>query len=1170
MPNDNSGIPSGTATSRSECRCPDCLSYEGLKEIPKTAQLYDNPVDAILHASQCANDACSTGKVDPKIIGKQIDKDELKESEPLIDFEEISLTDHLKAPRKFIRSTSWKVIGIVFLFVISAIFGTLGGLGGGSGIVEAGDSYDGIESTDGTAPEAVYEDGNWTIYRSGDSYIVSGSIDGSVVFLTHAGEVTDSPYRFNNSTAAKEAIALWRARNDKLPSEYLMPEATDALTNQTNWKVFSYNGSNIVAGKIDGKPVFLHPNGEFSAEPYFYNIRGVAEQSILYWVALSQTNNLPLVEEITKSELQNILSNWDSDGEKYDIWNSTDIGNWTVYTNGSAYVAAASIDNETVFLQHTGTIPTSVNYFDSPTALLEALNTWRSNNSDLNPAPISHDPGLGKEWELIDNQDAIEDDLTSDKLTTIDNDSLGSGSGTTIAGTVKNTNDQPVPDATVTLHSNPQITITDSNGGFVFTDVPEGDHMIHVAPPDGTDLAAPRNTSVSVSAEGEVIPQNDPDNVLYFENDDGSISQNRLTFLAQKKQPIEVRGGGSEVSSTIQVANPSNIDDLEVSLIPEYMATQQSTTFSGSDVIETLEINGSTVPEDQSIQLLGEITSEQETVRGTYTGWPNPNFEANGNLNVSDATATITPQAYTENKSWTGTTQGTTISVDPNSILQPSGGSLNLEPQITTQDRSNEGYLSGNGIRVYNPGNAQTEAEITITGKEGLYTVESGGVYESYDSSGSQYQYASHSGYFKFSVWGKVHKYGYGSAKSEIIQGPLGRLTAYTRDNGYASFSDSKWMSISNGQYLGKNYVHLNAIGYGDDPPHWVDFWGYSRYKLEDNGETGRVTLNYNGKSAKTSYLRGGDTDTVSIKLDPGWNEIPVSYSGDYHDISVSADFTAKSYPEDVSASIDGTQLFSHSGPLKNPQPIDISDSAIGTDEANLGLQTGTEKIDYKLDITARNTTMDPSLAVGNQTVFLHSGPLMQSQKVDLPTNDLTLGTNELDFTSSAGSLNYTINYTARTVPENVTVQVGSQTYTYPRDFSDSGPLPHHPNGEPNQINISALSLGGQTVSVSSNPIDGINTSVDATLIYDSETKQSYQPEIIVEKPDGTRYSKEIPDSALENGKLISPHNMTIPAHWLGTGENKIIVRTADASVVSAKVTTAGLKYQNKSLTYGG
>lgn len=1070
MPNDNSGLPRGTATSRSECRCPDCLSYEGLEKIPEASQLYDDPVDEIVHASKCANESCSTGKIKAKKIRKQIDKTAIEEPDSESSFKNFSLSGSIIPPREVLRSSSWKIGGVILLFVLSATFGTFGGFGGG-GVAEAG-AYDDVEVEGNTSPEAVYQSANWTVYQSGDSYIVSGVIDGSVVYLTDEGEVTDSPFKFDNSTAAQDSIILWQTRNDQLPTEYPAPDNTTPQTDESGWQVFSNNGTHVVAGEIDGEIVFLHPNADYHTEPYFYDLSGAAEQSVLYWTSLAQTNDLPQVYPVTESEVRNVLSEWDSDETKADVWDSTDLGNWTIYTNGSAYVATSVLDGETVYLQPDATATSSVAYFDSPTNLLSALSEWRDNNPNVYPHRISEAPDLGSGWELIDNQETD----SGDGLTTTEDDSLSSPNETnstntssgTISGTVRDANDEPVSGATVTLHSNPITTSTDSNGEFTFTEVPEGDHTIHVEPPEGTELAAPHNTSIYVSEEGEATPQNDPDNVLYLENADGTISQNRLTFVTQKKQPIEIQGTGSDVSSTIEVANPSNIDNVDVTLKPEYTAVQRSKALSGSSISDSITLDGNTVPRNQTLYIQGDLATEEVTKQGIANG--TTQFEIKGNAPPKDTLLSLASDAEEEQKSKTG---------------EIGGGSVSFSNDGNTEAPAS---LRLNGIRA-KIGGVSVSGSISYWGpwEEGDW---SGTVYENTGSSPQRVKVIAHvyAGDYSYYDSDTVYSYAEGSVNGPGINWHLSVTASESNPN--PDQTKSKWITLQPGDTI----TGSGKTGYA-----------VSGFSVDVKMDTGDVSVSTPNGNHQQTLDRGESTSIDLGKLDPG--------------------------SQSVSLNADG-------------------------------------KVGYDLTWTERYGATDVNAKLGDRLFYKTSGVLDGEKKItDFP---MSTGSTALEISASGRPVEYTLQYKKAATPEQVDIQIGSETYTYPNDFAGDGPLPSAEDGHPLKIDISSLSTGENPVTIQTDSIDGINTKADATLVYDGEAEQTRDPKIIIEKPDGTTHEKSIPDSALDNGKLVSPIDTSIPPSWLGTGTNKVIVQTADDSVVTAEIKTEGLEYQNKSLSYGG
>ncbi|MDR5657757.1 carboxypeptidase-like regulatory domain-containing protein [Halodesulfurarchaeum sp. HSR-GB] len=1046
------------------------MSYEGLEKIPEASQLYDDPVDEIIHASKCANDSCSTGKIKSKTVRKQVDKTAIEEPDSGSSFKNFSLSGSIIPPREVLRSSSWKIGGVILLFVLSATFGTFGGFGGG-GVAEAG-AYDDVQLEGDTSPEAVYQSANWTVYQSGDSYIVSGVIDGSVVYLTDEGEVTDSPYKFDNATAAQDSITLWQTRNDQLPTEYPAPDNTTPQTDESGWQVFSNNGTHVVAGEIDGEVVFLHPNADYHTEPYFYDLSGAAEQSILYWTSLAQTNDLPEVYPVTESEVRNVLSEWDSDETKADIWDSTDLGNWTIYTNGSAYVATSVLDGETVYLQPNATATSSVAYFDSPTNLLSALSEWRENNPNIYPHRISEAPDLGSGWELIDEQETD----SGDEFTTTDDDSLSSPNETnstntssgTISGTVRDANDDPVSGATVTLHSDPITNTTDSNGEFTFTDVPEGDHTIHVEPPEGTDLAAPQNTSIYVSEEGEVTPQNDPDNVLYLENADGTISQNRLTFVAQEKQPIEIQGTGSNVASTIEVANPSNIDDVDVTLEPEYTAVQRSKVLKGSSVSETLSLEGNTEPRNQTLYIQGDLATQQVTEQGVANG--TTQFDIKGNVPPRNTLLSLTSDVNETQRSKSDTTGRGSVSFSNDG---------NTEAAASLQLKGIRDKIAGVSV----------SGSVSYWGpwEKGDW---SGTVYENTGSSPQRVKVIAeaYAGDWSYYDSDTVYAYAEGSVNGPGISWHLS--VSASEDDTHVSQSKSKWITLQPGETI-------TASGETD--------YAVSGFSVDVKMDTGDVSVSTpNGNHQKT--LDKGDTTTLDLgKLEPGSHSISLNPDGN---------------------------------------------------------------VDYDLTWTERFGAKDVHVELGDRLFYKTSGVLDGEKKItDFP---MSTGSTALEISASGRPVEYNLQYEKVATPEQMALQIGSETYSYPADFTGSGPLPHAADDQPLKVDISSLSIGDNPASIQTEPVDGIDTKAEATIVYDGEAEQTRDPKIIIEKPDGTTNEKSIPDSALDNGKLASPIDTSIPPSWLGAGTNKVTVQTADDSVVTAEIKTEGLEYQNKSLSYGG
>lgn len=1607
MPPTNNGIPNGSATSREECRCPNCLSHEGLEPDPERAELYTDKATEIAQASRCANPACPTDAVEPKAIRKQLDTDALEESDPVIDTDSISLSELKSKFGDFAISQSVKVIGIVILFVISAMFGTYGGgFGGGNGnpgIAQAGGAYENATDVSGSEAEIVYTQGNWTVYKSGDTYIVSGMYEGSVVYLTENGYIAESPYRFDTLEAAKNAITIWETKHAENPEDFPGVDNVSTSVEDSNWQIFQYNGSYVIGGEIDGEIVFLHPNSGYSAEPYFYDQKNNAEEAVLYWASLSQVSDFPEVNPITEEELRAALTEWSEDASKFETWNSTEYGDWTIYTNGThytaaiyidgevryidfngttssdpvffetqtellsaisqwqdatrsntfdgedigdwriytdgdSYVAAAYLDGELVYLQADGTYGSSPYEFSDKTSLLDAIGAWLdSDHADIEPIdstvpdagdwsvytngsvytaagylngsiqyldsnnaasadPVFFDNGvdfreaidawnpddhpelypirthpwtiytdgssfaaaalkdgetvyvqpdgstdaspytydeiaplleaidqwregdtsgfepinsssvpselgagwwdpnwgygeipstfdgdwesttldstfipsdlddswyapdqgtsypdtrsidsidntsLSSDWEQIDSQTGStggeitypDDGMVSNPSNNTDDDT----SGTTISGSVSDSNGDPVEGATVTLHSNPRTTTTDASGTYSFYDVPAGEHTLHVAPPDGTDLAGPRNISIDVTQEGDVEAQNDPENVLFFEGEDGYVSQNQFTFVTPKEQQIELSGSGVNISNNITVHNPSNIEQVDVSLTPKLESTDKTYSIDGSDSTSTVTISGDTIPPDQQLILSSDIATKNFTTSGK-AGTSNANVNIKGNRPVEDNQLTVDPVTYTEKQSWTGTSPAgsDTITVNPDTVLEPSGGNISLTGKSNTnQIDISKTHSSGEMTSLDIGGSEPVDLTVGLTGKnsqvektdEGMYeerwypagwggeslteqfmVVEGDGnisieadLYaagQTYDIYGPKVR--AKIGYYDLSegkhVWkegvgeccyssswdvsqkhvdqewnletgdvimgyiyfyktrGADHKAGVQNIKvnEEISTGSVnttfggtafnqskyesdsGDSTLETSDEGlyeerwyesgwgdetvqksiYTVKSDGKATISADLLASTKTYDYTNgqvraSIGYFD-ASEGKEVWKESVYEspASSNEEwyTTQKDINQtwnlsSGDAILTKVyfykVRGADykggvrditiTEDVSggspssfiapslsegekwstvITAEPG-STLTVNTTADGPKVDLSITGEEETVTQNPQVSINGESVMSHDGDLKWTKTAEIPDGALQKGDNTIEVSSSGASVDYNVSVDTVHVPTDPQLTVGSDTMFKYNGPLTQPQSIQIPKSKLPPGQNELDFQTTEGEVNWTLQYEASAVPTDASVSIGSDTYNWPTDFEGNGQLPTEPS-EDTSINISSLDVGDQTVSVATTPVDSIETTGKIGLKYQGETQQTTKPAIKVVNAKGEIHTKSLSDDALEDGKLTSNANVTLPGDWFTEGENQVIVVTEGGSKIGATVTTDGLTYQNKTMT---
>jgi len=58
-----------------------------------------------------------------------------------------------------------------------------------------------------------------------------------------------------------------------------------------------------------------------------------------------------------------------------------------------------------------------------------------------------------------------------------------------------------------------------------------------------------------------------------------------------------------------------------------------------------------------------------------------------------------------------------------------------------------------------------------------------------------------------------------------------------------------------------------------------------------------------------------------------------------------------------------------------------------------------------------------------------------------------------------------------------------------------------------------------------------------------------------------------VPASQLQDGRLMGNASLNLPGEWFTTGKNTVRVRTADGSVVEAKLTARGIYQQEREFT---
>lgn len=148
----------------------------------------------------------------------------------------------------------------------------------------------------GIQGEVVHQEHDWSVYETGDEYVVVGVVDDKTRFLGENGTVESSLSSFNNFAPANEALFDWRIRSDqdedyRKPEKYSDPLKTNAV------EIYAYNDSTgyVVALNTNGTLAFVSKNGELDSSPYIFDTHRRATASALKFISLrpNTTTNAP-------------------------------------------------------------------------------------------------------------------------------------------------------------------------------------------------------------------------------------------------------------------------------------------------------------------------------------------------------------------------------------------------------------------------------------------------------------------------------------------------------------------------------------------------------------------------------------------------------------------------------------------------------------------------------------------------------------------------------------------------------------------------------------------------------------------------------------------------------------------------------------------------------------
>jgi hypothetical protein len=273
--------------------------------------------------------------------------------------------------------------------------------------------------------------------------------------------------------------------------------------------------------------------------------------------------------------------------------------------------------------------------------------------------------------------------------------------------------------------------------------------------------------------------------------------------------------------------------------------------------------------------------------------------------------------------------------------------------------------------------------------------------------------------------------------------------------------------------------------------------------------------------------------------------------------------YSATSAPEDVALTA-GNATRTLTEPITDDRTVTLTNVSPGTDDLHVEAAHG--GLDLAATWTERNRTVDPTVthaATGNVLCSVE-GTLAGEQSCYIPDGTFTTMTPTLNVNTTVGSVAYELSMNGRAVATDATVSVNGRTVSYPEIFSGTGELPTTFGSAPTQ-SISAASGGSNTVGVSTQPVDGIDTAATARLGYEGATQWTKAPVVNVTNTVGETRSRSLPYSALEDGQLKSPHTITLPQEWFSDGTNTVTVNARDGTEVTVTLEATGIQEQETS-----
>jgi len=1242
-----------TASSRKEMICPGC-QQRGLKQAPKFIERCgDSKKQRIFYATACTNPDCEyhgteadPNRVPPESIKRQYSEDDGSQIPNAGSV--IKLTAAIVA-----------LAGIGFL-----LLSTGGLLSDGSGTAQANPYSDLNESDSGVTTVDTIDP--WTIYEVDGEYYVAGVRNGQTVYLDANGEIVPGLVTFASQDEAETAIREWQTRSEQGLTNETISQTPAELVDGSPWAVYEYNGSAFIAAERNGEVVYINSSLGIQDSPFLYENISEARDTLLEF----------------ESTPAGLVDGTDWEAIKYG--DNTFVG---------ATPDTGPYDGETVFLNPDGSVSDDPYFYDNPSDANDAIDNFPGWNETTETIDLggggggsntdTTGPGDPDSGNYSPPTGSIDDDLNStapdgnlDENIDDSEQTTGVSSSTAVRGTVTDQSGSPVEGATVHLYSAHYTTTTDSTGAYEFSDVPTGEHTIHVEPPDGSELTANRNTTLNVESEGITSVEDTPSAAYFIQN--GVVTENRVNFNLQTESPVQLTGQGTNVSTPVMIANSRNADDYSVTVTGKHTEGIGTKTVSAADGTEVVTVAGGGEPATQAVAVDSTVTSEQRSVtltdgdvfrpdgnvvgadaevtvigqggkeRESISGNNLKSITNSGYKDGTNGVLTVTGDGYQTQESTAGTGSGTVVNsgnIETTATLTLEGDRETTQKSVqqdslssteTTKSLSFDGTkVEDTSITVSSGPASQTEAtELSRTYFPGSTTIPEDGTYYIPDNihDGGDY-------YVKGTVShdaSLAQPKGYGTMKLELIRdGEVSTIDSggiacgeesyhqrqHCNDNGgntgdhwQAPDMGGKTVKLQKGDEINLNGSGGNYRVDSDYPIYRIDTLGETTVKVTSGGETksqtvtiganesqtvdfgslpaGDATLSISGTNAPETWaydleatevsvteniavdtaggnqpeaqyngqLSEGETVTRQVPLKPGNQQLQVSHTGPAPSWDIT--YTETTATTDLSYTLgnEDIQVVGDNEVLRDGETKQIDVGSVPTGQSTVGVNTDTTNPEWKLEYTEHIATVGPSATIGAGTVD-DPGVLEPGETIQADAGELSESSYQVSTASESGPRpTVKIEYNAQAVAESATVSVNGEAYRYPEDFDSSGRLTRTTD----DTNITALKSGENSISVSSDSVDGIDTDVAATLRYPETALQTRQPTVHIIRPDGTVTSQSVPETALSSGELTGSHTMELGQQAFDSGEHLVVVETPDGSQVAVEVTGTATTAQSE------